>query len=286
MSSANKSILRKLLSKESEWSPKVMVGRAVVAVLPDGALHRFKKAYYAYLLKRAPKEWIENDSLIVQKLISPGDTVIDIGANIGFYTRFLSGQVGPAGRVYSFEPIPQTFEILANNVRKIAITNAELLNYALSDTDRSETMVIPTYRWGSECWYDARVKTERADPSWRTIKVKTIRLDNLFAGAARKIAFIKCDANYHELAVLRGALATIRASRPAMLIEVSPDPDNPSTTAFETFNLLRGEGYRPYCFDGSTLDARRAGQRSQNYFFLTPEHIQTLRQQSITVAEA
>src|SRR5438094_379984 len=190
MSSANKSILRKLLSKESEWNPKVMVGRAEVAVLPHGALHRL------------------------------------------------------------------------------------------------EAMVIPAYRRGVECWYDAWVKTERADPSWRTIKVKTIRLDNLFAGAARKIAFIKCDANYHELAVLRGALATIRASRPAMLIEVSPDPDNPSTTAFETFNLLRGEGYRPYCFDGSTLDARRAGQRSQNYFFLTPEHIQTLRQQSITVAEA
>lgn len=274
MAAQKKSILRKMLSTESEWNPKVMVVRIVSRVFPDSVLHRAKKSYYAYLMKHTPEDWMERDSIIARLLISRGDSVLDIGANLGHYSRVLSRCVGPDGCVYAFEPIPQTFEFLSNNIRRLGLGNIELLNFALSDAEKTTTMVIPTYRWGTECWYDARVKTEKANPAWREIHVTSERLDHFFdkRGSAPPITFVKCDANYHELSVLRGGLRTLRASRPAMLIEVNPNPDDPTTTAFETFELLRAEGYSPYWFDGEKLLPRKAGERSQNYFFLTPKH--------------
>jgi len=200
----------------------------------------------------------------------------------------LSQCVGQGGKVYAFEPIPQTFDFLANNVVKLGLQNVEALDFALSDRDKTETMVIPTYRWGQECWYDARVKMETSNPAWRQIEVRSRTLDGFFAerGGAPQISFMKCDANYHELAVLRGAWQTIRASHPAMLIEVNPDPDDPATTAFATFELLRTEGYEPYWFDGETLHPRNRGERSQNYFFLTSSHVNTLEMNQLAKTEA
>ena len=178
MPNQKKSIVRKLLSTESEWNPKVMIGRVAVRVLPNNLLHRIKKSYYGYLMKHTPEDWMERDALIAKRLISPGDTVLDIGANIGQYTRFMSHCVGPTGHVYAFEPIPATFDFLSNNVRELGLGNVEPLNFALSDTEETITMVIPTYRWGAECWYDARVKTNKANPAWREIQVRSRRLDS------------------------------------------------------------------------------------------------------------
>ena len=257
----------------------MFLGRAILPLLPEPVLHRLKKSYYAYLITHTPETWMERDAVITRKLISPGDTVLDIGANIGTFSRMLSRCVGPTGKVYAFEPIPQTFDFLSNNMRKLGLKNVATLDFAASDADRTDTMVIPTYRWGSECWYDARIKTEKADPSWRTVAIRSRTLDSLFADGphqSEKIAFIKCDANFHELAVLRGGLRTLRQSMPAMLVEVNPDPDDPATTAFATFELVRSLGYGIYWFNGESVVERRAQERSQNYFFLTPQHLQVL----------
>jgi hypothetical protein len=57
---------------------------------------------------------------------------------------------------------------------------------------------------------------------------------------------------------------------------VNPNPDDPTTSAHETFALLRGAGYDIYWFDGEKLRRRLEGERSQNYFFLMPEHLESL----------
>jgi hypothetical protein len=90
------------------------------------------------------------------------------------------------------------------------------------------------------------------------------------------VSLIKCDANYHELACLRGAKRLIERCHPAMLIEVAPNPDDPTTTAHATFALLRDAGYEVYWFDGDKLRRSLEGERSQNYFFLMPEHLACL----------
>jgi FkbM family methyltransferase len=270
-------LLRRLLWTESAWNPKVVAGRALIAVLPEPVLNGFKKHYYAYLLTHMPADWIEGDAAIVPKFVGRGDTVLDIGANLGVFSRFLARLVGPEGRTYAFEPIPQTLSFLRHNMRKLNLSQVEPIPFALSDANRIDKMVIPTYRWGSECWYDARIKMANARPGWREIQVESRTLDSFSLDG---ISFIKCDANYHELAVLRGGLETIRRCHPAMLIEVNPDPDDPESTAYKTFDLLAGEGYRPYVRQNQTLAERKKGQRLQNYFFLRPEHLSAINRDS------
>src|SRR5262249_25681300 len=139
MSGEKETLLHKLMTQETEWNPKVIVTRIILRVLPEGALHRLKKAYYAYLITHSPEEWMERDAIIAEHLISPGDCVLDMGANLGSYVRFLEKRVGPNGQVYAFEPIPQTFEFLTNNMRKLKLANVECLDFALSDGDKTET---------------------------------------------------------------------------------------------------------------------------------------------------
>ena len=270
--------LHKLLSTESEWNPKVMIGRAVVSVLPDKALHAVKRPYYAYLARRTSENYlVEADIQVAKHLVRQGDQVVDIGAAIGAFTKVLSGWVGASGKVYSFEPIPPMFDFLSNNVRKLRLNNVELLNCAVSDVKGTTSMVIPKYRWGSECWYDARMETEAADSALRHFNIPTVTLDAYFADRPAQLSFVKCDANYHELACMRGALQTLRSSKPALLIEILSDPDVPATAAFQTFALLQAEGYRPFWFDGRAVRLRRPSERSQNYFFLNQAHIEMLR---------
>lgn len=270
------SISRKFMLTESEWNPKVILGRAIVAVLPEKSLHQLKKAYYAYLLSHTPEDWGENDKMFVKSLVGPGSIVMDIGASIGDYTKFLSDIVGPSGRVYSFEPNPPIFDFLSHNVRKLGLANVELFNFALSDQQGSAEIVIPRYRWGSECHYDATLDQQSAAPDCRRIKVAIDTLDSAFGNREDKISFVKCDVNSHELAFLHGSLQTIRRSKPAILIEILADPDQAGTPAAQVFELLEAEGYQGYWFDDAALRKRRVGERSQNYFFLTPDHLNRL----------
>jgi len=276
MHKAIDAISRKIMLTESEWNPKVMLGRAIVAVLPEESLHRLKKAYYAYLVSHTPEDWAENDKVFVKSLVRAGDVVMDIGASIGGYTKFLSEIVGPIGRVYSFEPNPPIFDFLSHNVRQLGLPNVELFETALSDKQGSASIVIPRYRWGSECHYDATLEQEIADADCRRIEIAVDTLDSFFADRCERIAFIKCDVNNHELSFLRGGLQTIRRSKPAMLIEILADPDQPGIPAALVFELLEQENYQAFWFDGTALHQRKSGERSQNYFFLTPQHLNEL----------
>ncbi len=275
-SDANPPILAKIHVGISAPDVRDILGRAIVAVLPEKSLHQLKKAYYAYLLSHAPEDWGEHDKVFVKSLVRPGDFVVDIGASIGVYTKFLSEIVGPSGRVCSFEPNPPIFDFLSHNVRKLGLANVELFSSALSDKPGSAEIVIPHYRWGSECHYDATLEQQSAGPDCRRIKVAIDTLDSVFANREDKISFIKCDVNSHELAFLHGSLQTIRRSKPEMLIEILDDPDQADTPAAQVFELLEAEGYQGYWFDDAVLRQRKRGERSQNYFFLTPDHLNQL----------
>jgi predicted methyltransferase len=76
--------------------------------LPDKLLNKIKRLHYYKTLKFFKIE-SEPDLLIVKEFVNEGDLVIDIGANIGVYTMYLSNFVGIKGKVLSIEPIPLTY---------------------------------------------------------------------------------------------------------------------------------------------------------------------------------
>ena len=70
---------------------------------------------------------------LMESLIRPGDTVVDVGANIGCHTLRMSRLVGPMGKVLAFEPDPQNLKLLRENLGKNNCTNVDVFPFALGD---------------------------------------------------------------------------------------------------------------------------------------------------------
>jgi FkbM family methyltransferase len=247
--------------------------RRLLERLPVPARRAARRAYYARLL-RAAKESGEVDLACLKHVVGRGAYVVDAGASIGLYTKFLSALVGPQGRVYAVEPVPETFDVLASNVRRLGLDNVQALNYALSDADGALEMEVPLWAKGGENLYEARAAAPGAGSGLRRITVPSRRLDTLLPDGP--IAFVKCDVEGHELRCLAGAAETVRRSRPAWLLEVWGDPDERGSHAREVFGAMADLGYEARCCDGSRLEPRLPGRRSVNYWFLLPEHVRAL----------
>ncbi len=249
--------------------------KRLVFALPEVLVIPLRKAR-ALAVTRGFSEDEEPDLRVVAHLVAPGDTVLDIGANIGCYTRYLSERVGPSGRVYSVEPVPTTFEILSAVVRKLELANVKLCNCAVSDTEGRATMEVPRYETGGMNLYQARISVAGGRSSLTRFDVSMQTIDSLFAEVPASISFVKVDVEGFELACLNGARRTLARAHPAWLIEVSGDPDDPASDARRLFDLLSSEGYAAFWYDGTRLHRRSRGDRSINYFFLIETQIGSL----------
>src|SRR4051794_21078352 len=119
-------------SRESVWCPTS--GGDVLAPLYD---HVGRAAYYCGDLD--PKI-----SWVCKKLVNLGDTVCDIGANIGIVTLLLSRLVGSAGKVFAFEPNPTCFEALSAAIIRNGMTNVESQPIALGSKTEERDLSIPS----------------------------------------------------------------------------------------------------------------------------------------------
>jgi FkbM family methyltransferase len=245
-----------------------------VTFLPASVLFAVKKLYYS----RTIRTFWEPDIEPIKRLVKPGDSVIDLGANIGWYSHVLANLVGENGRVYSIEPIPDTFRLLSAVASARGLKNIELLNVAVSDKDGSAVMEIPLHGYGGKNFYMAKIVSgaSPAGSSTQRYTVPVRSLDSLFQSIAPLVSFIKCDVEGHELAAFRGAGKFMELQRPAIMIEVAGQFEKEGSTAHELYGMLKSYGYKPFIFDGKHLKERPAGHWSVNYFFLQPRHLQDL----------
>jgi FkbM family methyltransferase len=252
--------------------------RTALIWLPPALLTFLKKIYYARDLRSFSKEQ-EPDLKLLEYFVKQGDSVIDIGANYGIYTKALSQLVGSKGHVYSVEPVPATFEILCSNVQKLGLKNIDALNCAISDVNGTVTIEIPSYSTGGENYYQAHiVKNDDTQPGMKWVHVPSFTIDFKFNSIADKISFIKCDVEGFELECLRGAENLLKINKPGWLIEISEDPNNLQSSAHQVFKLLSEKGYNAWWFDNKFLRRWQLGDNSINFFFLTDEHISSLRE--------
>jgi FkbM family methyltransferase len=243
-------------------------------LLPEVILQQLRKAHYARKLVTAAAE---PEMAILRHLVPAGGCAIDLGANFGSYTKMLAEAVGEAGTVYAIEPIPSTYKVLRSNLDRLGLANVEAFPVAVSDKTNFVEMAVPRYPSGGPNYYEARIGGTHGTATER-FRVTTIRLDDVFADLHR-IDAIKCDVEGHELSVLRGAENLLCRHHPAWLMELSGNPDDPSSPAAEVVARMRAEGYEIYRFDGQVLRPRVRRDRAVNYFFLRPEHLGRLPQE-------
>jgi len=134
---------------------------------------------------------------IVKREIKKGDVVVDIGANIGYYTLIFARLVGNNGHVYAFEPEPENFSILKKNIEVNGYKNVTLVNKAVSN----KNCKIKFYLCDDNKAMHTTNKSSYAKFS-HTINVDCIKLDDYFKD--HKISFMKIDVEGLEYNVVKG----------------------------------------------------------------------------------
>ena len=151
---------------------------------------------------------------LITSLVPPGKNAIDVGANRGVYTYWMSKR---ASAVDAFEPQPG----LAKYIRSARLRTVRVHEIALSDHSGVARLLVPSNdglaRLASSQGADAiDVQAEAELGETTEVPVQTRTLDSL---GLLDVGFIKIDVEGHELAVLRGASETIAENRPVVFIE-------------------------------------------------------------------
>jgi FkbM family methyltransferase len=225
--------------------------KAYGAVSRTGVLdHRvvqrlYGRLYFVY------KRRIEAGSLsALLETVAPGSVVIDVGANIGFFTVHFARRVGPTGLVLAFEPGRENVELLRWNVARAQARNVRIVDAALGDHDGDGTLFLNPVHPA-----DHRIFRGRDGRPSRPIRVAT--LDSFLADSelGARVSLVKIDVQGAEMQVLRGMSRTLKEATAAqLLVEFTPEAlveAGESPGAF--LELFRASGYRPRVFD----DGRR-----------------------------
>lgn len=174
-----------------------------------------------------------SETKLLSSLVRPGDTVLDIGANFGWYTTLFSRLVGDTGRVVAFEPVPPTFRELERNLALNGHPrNVRAHRLALGDRQGEVALHVPTWLWLGPAF--ASAVRQHGGPHVTYVSPMNT-LDHFLERnrCERPVDLVKCDVEGGELAILRGGRGLLLSETPPIwFLEVQEG----STVPF---------GYRP-----------------------------------------
>lgn len=147
------------------------------------------------LLRNGRYEPYETDLLL--SLIQPGSVVIDVGANIGYYTVQFARATGPHGVVYAFEPEPGHAGLLDDNVRTNGLSNVTIVRKAAAEAAGTRRLFLAAENLGDHRMYDSG----DARPA---IDIDAVRIDDVVVDDGRPISLIKMDVQGAEPWALAG----------------------------------------------------------------------------------
>jgi FkbM family methyltransferase len=190
----------------------ILAGRKFFAIADDigFSTHMIFDGYWEF--------WL---SLCFARNIKPGDTVIDVGANLGYYTLMAADLVGPEGHVFAIEPNPSVHRFMCDtiNVNGFA-SRVTPLNAALGAGagGGSVPFYVPTGEPKNGRFLQSRENAGELSASGDIIDVQTLESPPL---GARRVDFIKIDVEGAELNVLESLSPVLQAFRPKVVCEVN-----------------------------------------------------------------
>lgn len=221
-------------------------GRFVARLSSDAGGARFRCDLSDLIAKEAYFSGLYEPPVtrIVQRLVAPGATVVDVGANWGYFTLVASAAVAPAGRVIALEPDPRLFAMLRDNVRLNGFDHVTTADVAASSSDG--TVTLAGYDDAGANRGVSRI-IDGTSASGPIFHVRATTIDALTA-AYRRVDLVKIDVEGAEDAVLAGMQEGLSSGRyRAIVLELHPD-------------LLRARGADPEACLRRLLDAGYVGR--------------------------
>ncbi|MBU6462981.1 MAG: FkbM family methyltransferase [Bradyrhizobium sp.] len=241
----------------------------------------FPSMWVRWQLSHWPKS-SEQELHFLDRIIPKDAVTVDVGANLGLYTRKLSKL---SSRVHAFEPSHEMAELL----RRTSAPNVRVHEVALSDQAGDADLFIPQDQ--DKLIYGLSSLESRSSNSEQRVvstKVSTARLDAI---VREDVAFIKVDVEGHELNVLDGAAELLDRSQPVFLVEAEDRHRDQATRLL--FEFFAQRSYRGYFIRGASgypieqfrVDelqdervllcdgGRQTGKYYINNFFFFPRHL-------------
>ncbi len=189
---------------DEAWEPPYAFEEKLKYTLVPGSL---------YIRYRAWKEWFmgEPEVRLLRYLADPARNAVDVGANKGVYTYFLTRC---CRHVYAFEPNPKIIRILKRGTARAR--NVTVSPVALSNRSGAGSLRVPRHRGGFSN-QGASLSTLKVPDNYKAVRVEEACLDDLDID---DVGFLKIDVEGFEREVLEGARATIARDRPVLLVEI------------------------------------------------------------------
>jgi FkbM family methyltransferase len=241
---ATRAALSKLVVKypdswRGSWRLRLLTSPFLVAEVDSGVWMRVSG------LVNAEWRWLKGDlkepgtAAFLQTYFKPGMNVVDVGANVGYFSMMAAARVREQGSVVSFEPTPEVAARLRENIALNNFHWVEAVEAAVTDKSGPVNLYAASGTDSEENSLSAMGETTAV------YSVKGVTIDDYFAARPPgRIDLIKIDAEGAEPTVLRGAAGMIRRDYPDLLMEVNPlllkaaesSPD-------EVLDILSGFGY-------------------------------------------
>ena len=201
--------------------------------------YRMRLRFWRYRLRTE-----KNDIKFLLDQNLKGAVVVDIGANKGIYSYWMSKKVGKEGKVVAFEPQPELVGHLMQLKAEFSLTNLEIVNKGLS----SSLGQLQLFR-AQVCAGDASFH-RIPDGDYERLTVDVTTLDDYFLESEnRPVKFIKCDVEGHELKVFKGGEQLLLEDKPDLLFECSQDEAEKG----DLFSYLLDLGYDGFFAEGNKL---------------------------------
>lgn len=215
--------------------------------------------------------WEPHVDSVLSALVRPGDTIFDIGANMGYYSVKLGGLAGQGGQVYAFEPNPEMYEVLCDNlhINGMASTSRPFCLAVGENTGK-----VP---FGYERHFPGGGQVGGLTDKRETIEVEMVRIDDVVPTDC-VADVIKMDVEGYEILALRGMTALLaRSPRAVMVLEVSYAQWTPFGSPAQLLKEIAGDrglfvlrcGDPPRQVEGQALDDLLAVEHA-SYILLMP----------------
>ncbi|MCZ4221791.1 FkbM family methyltransferase [Pedobacter rhodius] len=150
---------------------------------------------------------------IFKSIINPGDYILDVGANIGFHTLYFAQLTGGKGLVTAFEPIPDNYKSLNNNIQLNNFSNIITHNVALSNKKEQISIQVDLKSTNPGAYNLFELNGD--------VPIECVVGDDIVDN--QKVDFIKIDVEGYESYVLDGLIETIKKNKPKIIFEFDQD---------------------------------------------------------------
>jgi FkbM family methyltransferase len=192
---------------------RILPSNVLMLMIHNKVVSGFLFSFVALLVGKPEMDKEFQAADLVREIV-PKQTVVEIGANIGSLTIFLSRLVGVNGKVICFEPNPLAFDLLKKFTKRLRNVSCYNLAVGRMSTEKQIVGNGPA---------DTAFTMFKTTANYRfAFRVKVVSLDEFLSLKPRKIDWLFIDAEGAELEILEGARNTISSIRPKMFVETHP----------------------------------------------------------------